>query len=306
MPCRSACGGTLTGAARCLTFAGRKRAFPPTQPEIDRYPPGQPPDRQDPSRNHDQAWVEQKNGAIVRRLVGYGRLEGLVSAQALVRLYAAARLHTNLFQPSFKLKHKTRIGARVIKRYHAPAIPASRVLAHPAIVEERKQSLRRLQAQSDPVQLIAEIRAAQAELGQRIDRRGLDGAREPPDPMDLERFATGLRIAWRQGEQRPTHRRPYRRRKPIPQRSSMLDDLHGQIRSWLAHDPGVTATEILTRIKALHPDRFTDKQARTVQRAVKHWRTLEARRIIIDCAAAISAGLPSASAVANAAVRPAA
>ena len=25
---------------------------------------------------NDQAWVEQKNGAVVRRLVGYGRLEG--------------------------------------------------------------------------------------------------------------------------------------------------------------------------------------------------------------------------------------
>lgn len=40
-------------------------------------------------RKNDQAWVEQKNGAIVRRLVGYGRLEGLASAQALVRLYGA-------------------------------------------------------------------------------------------------------------------------------------------------------------------------------------------------------------------------
>lgn len=30
-------------------------------------------------RKNDQAHVEQKNGAIVRRLVGYGRLEGLVS-----------------------------------------------------------------------------------------------------------------------------------------------------------------------------------------------------------------------------------
>jgi hypothetical protein len=62
-------------------------------------------------RKNDQAWVEQKNGAIVRRLVGYGRLEGLASAQALARLYAASRLHTNLFQPSFKLKEKKRIGA---------------------------------------------------------------------------------------------------------------------------------------------------------------------------------------------------
>ena len=257
-------------------------------------------------RKNDQAWVEQKNGAIVRRLVGYGRLEGLASAQALVRLYAAARLHTNLFQPSFKLKQKTRIGARVIKCYHAPAIPAARVLAHPAVAEESKAALRRLQAQSDPVQLITEIRAAQAELGQRIDRRGLDGMRETAAPVDLARFMTGLRVAWREGEQRPTHRRPYRRRKPVPRRSSMLDDLQDQIRSWLSEKPGLTATEILGRLKAMHPERFTDKQARTVQRAVKQWRASEARRIIIEGAAAISAGLPSASEMADAAVRPAA
>jgi len=186
--------------------------------------------------------------------------KGLVSAQALVRLYAAARLHTNLFQPSFKLKQKTRIGARVIKRYHAPAIPAARVLAHPAISEESKAALRRLHAQSDPVQLITEIRVAQAERGKRIDRRGLGGAREPAPPADLERFTTGLRIAWRQGEQRPTHRRPYRRRKAVPRLPSMLDDLQDQIRSWLAEHPGVTATDILVRIKELHPNRFTDNR----------------------------------------------
>jgi len=199
-----------------------------------------------------------------------------------VRLYAAARLHTNLFQPSFKLKQKTRIGARVIKHYHAPAIPAARVLAHAVVAEESKEVLRRLQAQSDPVQLIAEIRAVQAELGKRIDRRGLDGAHEPAAPVDLEQFATGLRIAWRHGEQRPTHRRPYRRRKPVPRRPSMLDDMHEQIPAWVVEAPGVTATEILQRLKAMHPDRFTDKHERTVQRAVKQWRAQEARRIIVE------------------------
>jgi hypothetical protein len=74
---------------------------------------------------NDQAHVEQKNGAIVRRLVGYGRFEGLVAAKALARLYAAARLDTNLFQPSFKLKEKKRVGARVTTRYHPPVPPAS-------------------------------------------------------------------------------------------------------------------------------------------------------------------------------------
>jgi hypothetical protein len=91
-------------------------------------------------RKNDPAWVEQKNGAIVRGLVGHGRLEGLASAQALVRLYAAARLYTNLFQPSFKLKQKTRIGARVIKRYHPPALPAARVWRTPLSTMQARSS----------------------------------------------------------------------------------------------------------------------------------------------------------------------
>ena len=54
---------------------------------------------------------------IVRRLVGYGRLEGVAAGEVLARLYSAARLFVNVFQPSFKLAEKTRIGARVHKRY---------------------------------------------------------------------------------------------------------------------------------------------------------------------------------------------
>ena len=67
--------------------------------------------RSRPFRKNDQAWVEQKNGAVVRRLVGYGRLEGVAAGEALARLYSASRLFVNVFQPSFKLAEKTRIGA---------------------------------------------------------------------------------------------------------------------------------------------------------------------------------------------------
>ena len=66
--------------------------------------------RSRPYRKNDQAWVEQKNGAVVRRLVGYGRLEGMPAAEALARLHSAARLFVNVFQPSFKLAEKTRDG----------------------------------------------------------------------------------------------------------------------------------------------------------------------------------------------------
>jgi hypothetical protein len=47
-------------------------------------------------RKNDQTWIEQKNGAIVRKLLGYRRFEGLAAARAITRLYAASRLFRQL------------------------------------------------------------------------------------------------------------------------------------------------------------------------------------------------------------------
>ena len=80
-----------------------------------------------PYHKNDQAFVEQKNGAIVRKIVGYRRFEGLQATRELARLYASTRLFVNFFQPSFKLKEKHRDGAKVIKRYHRPATPYQRL-----------------------------------------------------------------------------------------------------------------------------------------------------------------------------------
>ncbi len=61
-----------------------------------------------PYRKNDQAWVEQKNGAVVRRTVGYRRFEGLEAAAVLARLYAAMRLFVNFFQPSLSCRASPR------------------------------------------------------------------------------------------------------------------------------------------------------------------------------------------------------
>lgn len=64
-------------------------------------------------KKNDEARVEQQNGAVVRRLVGYGRLSGAGATKAQAQLYASSRLYINFFQPSIKLKSKTaRRGAR--------------------------------------------------------------------------------------------------------------------------------------------------------------------------------------------------
>ncbi|RXG83552.1 hypothetical protein [Bradyrhizobium vignae] len=55
-------------------------------------------------------FVEQKNEAVVRRLVGYGRFEGIDAARPLARLFAAARLYIN-FLPRFVLEYLIPTGA---------------------------------------------------------------------------------------------------------------------------------------------------------------------------------------------------
>ena len=84
-----------------------------------------------PYRKNDQAWVEQKNGAVVRRIAGYRRYVGFEAVATLGRLYGSVRLFVNFFQPSFELAGKVRDGAKVTKRYHAAATPYQRLMANP-------------------------------------------------------------------------------------------------------------------------------------------------------------------------------
>ena len=156
-------------------------------------------------KKNDQAWIEQKNAAVVRRLVGYGRLEGAGTAAALDKLHDTARLYVNFFLPSFKLKSKTRDGAKVSKKYEKPATPYQRLLASDRISDEHKERLRSAFAELDPVQLLSQIRQAQRDLA------GLEVGSPADRPAeinrDLTRFVENLSTAWRDGEVRPTHRK---------------------------------------------------------------------------------------------------
>lgn len=158
--------------------------------------------RSRPYRKNDQAWIEQKNGAIVRKLLGYRRFEGLAAARAITRLYGASRLFVNFFQPSFKLASKHRDGAKVTKRYHPPQTPCDRLLQMEDIPEAAKDKLREISAALDPLKLLEEMRAVQAYLTALADDEAPpEMAGEPPD---LAKFVASLSSAWRDGEIRPT------------------------------------------------------------------------------------------------------
>ena len=158
--------------------------------------------RSRPYRKNDQAWIEQKNGAVVRKLMGYRRFQGIAAAQAITRLYGASRLFVNFFQPSFKLAEKHRQGAHVSKRYHPPQTPCERLLLAESLPEVAKTKLREVANALDPLKLLEEIRAVQAHLVMLAD--GETPPRLMADPPDLSAFISGLSSAWRAGEIRPT------------------------------------------------------------------------------------------------------
>src|SRR5438105_3204912 len=231
-----------------------------------------------PYRKNDQAWVEQKNGAVVRRTIGYRRFEGLEAAATLARLYAAMRLFVNFFQPSFKLATKVRDGALVRKRYHPPATPCQRLIADPRTSEEVRRRVQELRAMLDPVRLLKEIRAAQQQLVEIADRPVLGETAEPTSPT-LEEFLSSLRTAWKDGEVRPTiiaKAKPKRlRRRPDP-----FAAVTTELREWFERERWRTSRDLLERLQAQYPGIYPEGQLRTLQRRLKEWRRGAAHRMV--------------------------
>jgi hypothetical protein len=231
-----------------------------------------------PYRKNDQAWVEQKNGAVVRRIVGYRRFEGLDAAAGLAKLYATTRLFVNFFQPSFKLAEKEREGAKVRKRYHPPATPFQRLLADPRVSNENKSRARVIHATLDPVSLLRHMRAAQQHLVEIADKPPMADATRPTAPT-LDQFLAGLRTAWKGGEVRPTARQKPKvkrlRRRPDP-----FAAVDGQLRGWFEAEPWRISRELFERLQAERPGIYPDGQLRTFQRRVKAWRREMAQKMV--------------------------
>ena len=215
---------------------------------------------------------------VVRRLVGYHRYEGLVATEALSRLYAVARLFQNFFQPSFQLASKTRIGARVIKKYHPPATPCARLLRMNIVSTEVKERLRSAAARLDPLRLLDEIRALPEHLAKLA--AGETSRPCPTNDAGLARFLDSLSTAWKDGEVRPTHCKSERARhwwRSVPDPFAAVWPL---VLSWLEAEPDRTAKELFQRLQHEQQGIFPDGQLRTLQRRVKEWRRAEARRLI--------------------------
>jgi len=230
-------------------------------------------------KKNDQAWIEQKNGAVIRRMVGYGRLEGTQTTAVLNKLYTSARLFVNFFQPSFKLLSKTREGAKVIKKYHPPATPCERLLERADVSEECKEQLRQTLAALDPVRLLSEIREAQRALAQL--EIGVAHAETAQSAAELSGFVSSLSTVWRDGEVRPTHRKRGGGPRTYRTRVDPFEAVWPQVQQWLNEQPDANGKELFLRLQGSMAGTFAPGQLRTLQRRVKQWRSEIARQLVL-------------------------
>ena len=234
--------------------------------------------RSRPYRKNDQAWVEQKNGSVVRRFVRYRRLEGSAAAATLAQLYTASRLFVNFFQPSFKLKEKFRVGGRTVKRYDPPQTPCAPLLSLPSTAPAVKDRLIGLIETLDPLRLLEEIRQAQHQLASLAD----DGPAAMPAAQheDLHDFLMGLSTAWQAGEQRPTDREHKRSAHYSRTRRDPFETTWPTVFAWFEESPEQTALALFQRLQNEHPGVFLGNQLRTMQRRVSQWRTQNAQKLV--------------------------
>lgn len=126
--------------------------------------------RSRPYKKNDSCHVEQKNGNIVRRVVGYDRYSSKSAFQCLDSLYTNLRLYVNFFQPTMKLVSKTRNGATVHKVYDAAKTPCQRLLDSCVLSEAKQTELFAIYNYLNPVSLLNQINELVSLLLKKADR----------------------------------------------------------------------------------------------------------------------------------------
>lgn len=117
-----------------------------------------------PGKKNDNCFVEQKNYTTLRRFVGYARYETEDQLQLIQELLRLVEAYVNFFQPSFKLKSKQRVGAKVKKQYHRAKTPYQRLLESNTLTSTQVKQLGTYYESLNPMELKRQIHKLQTKL----------------------------------------------------------------------------------------------------------------------------------------------
>jgi len=235
---------------------------------------------------NDQCFVEQKNGVVVRQIVGYDRFEGMQAYKQLNELNRATRLWVNFFQLSVKLLLKHRDGAKVQRSYDPAKTPFHRLRAENILAQEKRSYLKNVYESLDLIRLLQQIKKIQDALW----THSVHYISETPEvttpvTFDSEKCINGhsenlnavpvefMNQSLEQGKRR--YRRTKRPRVPHTWRTvpDSFEEVWEETCEWLKEAPERTAKSIFEDLQQKYPGKFKDGQFRTMRRYVKAWRS---------------------------------
>jgi hypothetical protein len=236
-----------------------------------------------PSQKRDQCFVEQKNGAIVRQVVGYDRFVGEHAYRQLTELYRALRLYVNCFQPSMKLLSKERDGKKIRCVCDPAKTPLQRLLLSGILPTEMQQELTEVAEVLDPIDLLHQLK----QLQQAVFRCAVGCSpfvssplADPLHVFSVEQCTAGKLPAERSAPApnaglEALYREQERRNRVLGWRRTHKDPFEGeweQILSWLVANPERSSGDIFRELQRRSPGRYKPLQIRTLQRRMRKIR----------------------------------
>lgn len=114
--------------------------------------------RSEPGKKNDNMYVEERNGHVVRKYLGYTRLDNRESVSLINKLFDILALYLNHFQPVRRTLSKKRVGAKYVRTYEKRAkTPYQRMLEHEDVPDTAKEKLRAEHEKLNPLVLKKKI-----------------------------------------------------------------------------------------------------------------------------------------------------
>jgi len=231
-----------------------------------------------PYEKRDQCFVEQKNGVVVRQVVGHGRLNGEHAYRQLDELYRALHWYVNCFQPSMKLVAKQVEGRTIRRIYDAAKTPLQRVLSSGVLPTPQQQELRAIAKALDPLRLFEQVeQLQQATFRCEADRLSVSQP-TPASPLVLFDLA-GCAMELVFQEVREPAELPQVEQDSMAVlnwRRTSKDPFAGQwkhILTWVQANPTRSSGDILRELQSMFPGRYESSHLRTLQRGICKIRT---------------------------------
>ena len=111
--------------------------------------------RSEPSKKNDNMFVEERNGHVVRKYLGWIRLDSDPTIVEIVNeYYDVLDFYLNHFQAVRRTLSKKRIGAKYQRTFEPAAVtPYKRLMSHPNISEEIKEKIKQEHESLNPLLL---------------------------------------------------------------------------------------------------------------------------------------------------------